>query len=110
MHIKRLGGERVPIDSIYNTYSSSKLRIGGLASGLDVDSIIQDLIRAEQMKVDRIKQERQLTEWRRDAYRDITNSLRAFQDEFFNILRMDTYMLSSNAYKTYSATSSAEDT
>jgi len=109
MHIKRLGGERVPIDSIYNTYSSSKLRIGGLASGLDVDSIIQDLIRAEQMKVDRIKQERQLTEWRRDAYRDITNSLRAFQDEFFNILRMDTYMLSSNAYKTYSATSSAEE-
>jgi hypothetical protein len=55
LHIKRLGGERVPIDSIYNTYSSSKLRIGGLASGLDVDSIIQDLIRAEQMKVDRIK-------------------------------------------------------
>ncbi|SFQ20995.1 flagellar filament capping protein FliD [Caldicoprobacter faecalis] len=98
----------MPVDSTYSTYSPGMLRIGGLASGLDVDSIIQDLMRIEQMKVDRLKQERQLVEWRKEAYREITNLLRAFQDEFFNMLKTDTYMLSSNTYKTFNVTSSAE--
>ncbi|MGI6189073.1 MAG: flagellar filament capping protein FliD [Caldicoprobacteraceae bacterium] len=106
---ERFGGESMPIDSSYDAYTSGRLRIGGLASGLDVDSIIQDLMRVEQMKVDRIKQERQLVEWRKEAYRDITNLLRAFQDELFNVLKTDTYMLSSNTYKTFSVTSSAEE-
>ncbi|MCM8900488.1 flagellar filament capping protein FliD [Caldicoprobacter algeriensis] len=99
----------MPVDSTYSTYSTGMLRIGGLATGLDVDSIIQDLMRIEQMKVDRIKQERQLVEWRKEAYREITNLLRAFQDEFFNILKTDTYMLSSNTYKTFNVTSNAEE-
>nr|MBO2494544.1 hypothetical protein [Clostridia bacterium]PZN11666.1 MAG: hypothetical protein DIU64_02125 [Caldicoprobacter oshimai] len=98
----------MPVDSTYSTYSTGTLRIGGLATGLDVDSIIQDLMRIEQMKVDRIKQERQLVEWRKEAYREITNLLRAFQDEFFNIIKTDTYMLSSNTYKTFSVISSGE--
>ncbi|NLX71087.1 MAG: flagellar filament capping protein FliD [Clostridiales bacterium] len=97
------------IDSNYDTYTSGRFRIGGLVSGIDVDSIIQDLMRIEQMKVDRLKQDRQLVEWRKEAYREITNLLRAFQDEFFNISKTDTYMLSSNAYKTFSVTSSAEE-
>ena len=68
----------MPVNSDYNSYNTGTLRIGGLVSGLDVDSIIKDLIRIEQMKVDRIKQERQLVEWRKEAYREITNFLRAF--------------------------------
>jgi flagellar hook-associated protein 2 len=98
----------MPVNSTYGTYSSGMLRIGGLATGLDVDSIIQDLMRIEQMKVDRLKQERQLVEWRKEAYREITNLLRAFRDEFFDVLKTDTYMLSPNRYKTFSVTSSAE--
>jgi flagellar hook-associated protein 2 len=97
------------IDSNYDTYTSGRFRIGGLVSGIDVDSIIQDLMRIEQMKVDRLKQDRQLVEWRKEAYREITNLLRAFQDEFFNISKTDMYMLSSNAYKTFSVASSAEE-
>ena len=96
------------VNSTYSTYSTGTLRIGGLARGLDVDSIIEQLTQVEQIKVDRLKQERQLIEWRKEAYREITNLLRAFQDEFFNVLKTDTYMLSSNRYRTFSVTSSAE--
>ena len=96
------------VNSTYSTYSTGTLRIGGLARGLDVDSIIEQLMQVEQIKVDRLKQERQLIEWRKEAYREITNLLRAFQDEFFNVLKTDTYMLSSNRYRTFSVTSSAE--
>jgi len=105
---EKLGGEGMAVNSTYSTYSTGTLRIGGLASGLDVDSIIEQLMQVEQIKVDRLKQERQLIEWRKEAYREITNLLRAFQDEFFNVLKTDTYMLSSNRYRTFSVTSSAE--
>jgi len=98
----------MPINSSYGSYTTGRLRIGGLATGLDVDSIIRDLMKVEQTKVDRIKQERQLVEWRKEAYREVTNLLRAFQNEFFDVLRTNTYMLSSGAYRAFSATSSNE--
>jgi flagellar hook-associated protein 2 len=60
------------------------------------------------MKVDRIKQERQLVEWRKEAYREVTNLLRAFQNEFFDVLKTNTYMLSSGSYRAFSATSTNE--
>lgn len=82
-------------------YPISTMRFGGLASGIDTDSMIQDMMRIEQIKVDRIKQDKQVVEWRRDAYREITNKLRAFKDEFFDITKPSNYMLSPNTYKNY---------
>lgn len=85
------------------------MRFSGLASGIDTDSMIQDLMKAENMKVDGLKQDKQIVEWRRDAYRDITNKLRAFKDEFFDVAKPSNYMLSPNAYKNYSATISGSE-
>ncbi len=97
----------MPIDSMYTT--NTTLRIGGLASGLDVDSIVKDLMEIEQLKVDRIKQQQQLIEWRKEDYREISGLLRTFQDEFFNIIKPETYMLSPNMYKTFQADSGGEE-
>ncbi len=92
------------INSIYS--ASSTIRFSGMASGLDTESIIKDLMRIEQMKVDKLKQNRQLIEWQRDAYREVTNLLRGLKDEFFDILNPGSYMLSAQRYKTFSVTSS----
>ena len=54
------------INSIYST--NQRMRISGLASGLDTESIINDLMKIEQLKVDKLKQQKQLLEWRRDDY------------------------------------------
>lgn len=93
----------------YYLNSVSTMRFSGLASGIDTDSMIQDLMKAENMKVDGLKQDKQIVEWRRDAYRDITNKLRAFKDEFFDVAKPSNYMLSPNAYKNYSATISGSE-
>ena len=55
--------------------SSSHLRIGGLASGMDIDSIVKDLMKAERAKLYRYEQERTLLEWKREDYRSVNNTL-----------------------------------
>ena len=85
---------------------NSKLRFTGMASGLDTDSIVQQMMRIEMMKVDKVKQDRQLLEWKRDDYRSITNLLRSFKDEYFDIIRPANNMRSANTYYSYKTESS----
>lgn len=58
------------------------MRIGGLASGMDIDSLVKDLMTAERIPLDKLFQKRQTTEWQRDAYREINLSLSKFRDAF----------------------------
>lgn len=87
-------------------YTMNRLRFGGLASGLDTDSIVNDLMKIEQMKVDKLKQERQVLEWRKDDYRSTSNLLRGFYDEYFDILYSNINMTSANTYNTLKVQSS----
>lgn len=95
------------VNSMYSI--NQTFRFTGLASGLDTESIVDSLMQIEQMKVDKLKQEKQLLEWRRDDYREITNLLRGFYDKYFDILYAETNMRSPNAYNTYVAKSSKEE-
>ncbi|MFC4684139.1 flagellar filament capping protein FliD [Exiguobacterium sp. s149] len=54
---------------------TSPIRFGGLASGIDTDTIIKQLMQAERAPVDKLEQKKQTTEWKRDAYREINRSL-----------------------------------
>jgi len=93
------------ISNILNT----KLRFMGMASGLDTDYIIQQMMSVERLKVDRVKQDKQILEWKRDDYRSITNLLRGFKDEFFDILKPATNMRSASTYYAYKVKSSNEN-
>lgn len=84
---------------------NNKLRISGMASGLDTDTMIKQLMAAERVKVDRVKQGKELVEWKRDNYREVTNALRSFQDEFFNVLKPASNMRSQNTYNIYNSNS-----
>lgn len=89
-----------------STYSN-KMRFTGLSgSGFDTDQIVSELMRAERVPLDRLYQKRQLAEWRRDAYRDVTNLLRGFKDQFFNTLKPASNMMSASLYRKFSAQSS----
>lgn len=84
------------------------LRLVGLSSGLDTDMIIEQLMSVENMKVDRVKQDRQLLEWKRDAYRDVINELRSFNDEYFDLLKPATNFTSSSAFASFNIKSGDE--
>lgn len=54
-------------------------RLTGLSSGLDIDSWVTDLMKAERTKVDTQLQKKQILEWKRDNYRSINTKLLALR-------------------------------
>jgi flagellar hook-associated protein 2 len=93
--------------STINSYSN-KLRLTGLATGLDTDTIISNMMAAEKIPLNKIYQKRQLAEWKRDDYREITSTLSNFKSEFLDVIS-STNMLSGDMYKKYSMTVTNED-
>ncbi len=77
------------------SYDNNITRMTGLVTGLDVDSIVQNLMKAEQAKVDKVKQQRQLLQWKQDMYRDLIGNVNTIKSTYFDPLKGDTYMLSS---------------
>ena len=50
--------------------------MGGLASGMDIDSIVAKLMSAEKAPLNKLQQQKQKYEWQRDAYREVNTSLK----------------------------------
>lgn len=67
------------------------MRIGGLASGMDTEQIVKDLMRAERMPMDKLTQQKQTLEWQRDSFRELNTMMTKFRDSIF-----DTVMRSAN--------------
>lgn len=86
--------------------SNNTIRFTGMASGLDTDSIVKELMSVEKIKVDRVDKDKKVLEWKRDDYREITNLLRGFKDDFFDVLKTSSNMRSQSNYKVFSAQSS----
>lgn len=73
------------------SYLQSKNKISGLVSGMDIESIMEKLMKAESAQMEKLQQQKQKYEWRRDAYREVNTQLEAFRTDAF-----DNYSLSKN--------------
>ena len=74
------------------SYISNTLRVSGLVSGIDVDQIVSDLMKAERTRVDKLYQQKQLVEWQQQDYRDMNLKLKALYDNVFNMKLQGTYL------------------
>ena len=61
------------------------MRISGLSSGLDIDQIVSDLVKAQRIPLDRVYQQKIKTEWKRDAYREVNTKLLRFRNLAFDL-------------------------
>lgn len=59
--------------------------IGGLASGMDTDTLIERMTIATRSKIAKQKQQKQLLSWRSDSYRSITDKLLSFSEKFISL-------------------------
>ncbi|ELK47066.1 flagellar hook-associated protein 2 [Halobacillus sp. BAB-2008] len=80
----------------------SDMRIGGLASGMDTDQIIKDLMKAERMPLDKMEQKREWLTYQRDSYRDVNKLLSELDEMAFDMRLERTY-----SQKTTSSSSDA---
>ncbi|MBM7618358.1 flagellar hook-associated protein 2 [Bacillus tianshenii] len=67
------------------------MRISGFASGMDIDTIVKDLMKAERMPMNKLTQQKQLLEWKRDDYRELNKLLTDFRNLSFDMTLQRTY-------------------
>lgn len=60
------------------------MRISGLASGMDIDAMVKQLMTAQRVPLDKLNQQKQQTEWKRDGYRQISTKLVGFNEKLSN--------------------------
>lgn len=80
----------------------STLRISGLASGMDVDSMVKEMMKAQRRPLDKLNQKKQILEWQRDDYRSMNTLLSTLKDLTFS-------MKLTSSYRARTVTSSDEN-
>lgn len=79
------------------------IRMTGLISGMDTEGMVKELVQASSTKVDKVKKEQQLLEWKQEAWQDLNTKIYNFyKGELFNFK-------SAGTYQTKKATSSDEN-
>lgn len=63
------------------------MRLSGLISGMDTESIIQQLVSAKQTKVDDAKKAQTKLEWKTTAWKDLNTKLKNLQSKYINNMR-----------------------
>lgn len=94
----------------------NNLRVTGLASPFDTEEMVEKLMSAERIKLDRVEQDKELLVWKRDIYNDLNKDYANFilntRKEFGLTTTTSTGTMISNPYKNLSwvrnATSSNE--
>ncbi|CDM68833.1 Flagellar hook-associated protein [Clostridium bornimense] len=77
-------------------------RITGLATGLDVDSLVKSMVSLQQSRVDKAKQNLQTVTWKQTLYRDLMKEANEFKNKYFNVTSSSN-MLSSKNLSTFKA-------
>lgn len=78
------------------------MRVTGLASGMNIDEIVENMMKAQSIPLNKIKQQKTLLEWQRDSYREMNTLLLDFRSQLTN-------MKLSSFYRTRSIASTNED-
>lgn len=81
------------------------IRIPGLATGMDTDTVVKQMLVGEQNKIDKVKQKEQIVKWQQEIYRDVMKDLKNINDKYFSVTSKDS-IISSKAWNTLSVQSS----
>lgn len=63
------------------------MRMSGLMSGMDTESIISQLVEARRVKVDNKVKAQTKLEWKQDAWKELNTKLKNLQSKFVNTMR-----------------------
>ncbi len=90
--------------AINSVNNSSKIL--GMASGIDTESIVKNLMQVEQLKVKKFYQQKTRLEWNKDAQQEIRSLISKFRNTTMSVLSPETNINNSSAYNTLVATMS----
>lgn len=67
-------------------------RYTGLASGMDIESIVKQLMQAERIPMDKLEQDKQLLEWKQEKYREMNSKILDFRNVAFDMSLQSKYL------------------
>lgn len=83
-------------------FTSDINRVTGL-SGLDTESMVEKMMKAESMKYNRLEKQKTSVTWQQESFRQLIKSMQGFQDKWFNTTNLSNnigYDAFWNNYKT----------
>lgn len=86
--------------------SASSLRMAGLVTGLDTESIVDQMTAGTKLKINSQQQKLDLLQWKQENYRSVITKITAFRDQYLDVVNKNTYMGSSSLYSKKTASSS----
>ncbi|EGO64736.1 flagellar filament capping protein FliD [Acetonema longum] len=92
--------------SVTSTTVSGTTRVTGLVSGIDVDSIVEQLMSAKKTKLNKLQQQQQLAEWRQETYRGIISEVQSFTSKYFDVTSSSS-LLSQSTFRQFQTSSSS---
>ncbi|MED4780407.1 flagellar filament capping protein FliD [Brevibacillus choshinensis] len=67
------------------------IRLSGMASGMDTEKIVKDLMKTQREPVNRLQRSKYTLEWKRDAYREMNTLLADMQNSLKNLRLSGTF-------------------
>lgn len=80
------------VNPLSSSLSSGPMRMFGLASGLDIDSMVEKLMTAERQPLFQMQQQEQRLEWKRDTYRDMNALLLDLRNATLNMSLQSSFL------------------
>ena len=69
------------------------MRVTGMMSGLDTETIIQELVSAKKIKVDKLKKEQTRLEWKQDVWKELNSKIyKLYTGTLDNLVYQSSYM------------------
>lgn len=65
--------------------------VSGLASGMDTEKIVSDMMKANRIPLDKLEQAKTLNSWKTDAYREINTKIASFRDAMQDLRLQGTF-------------------
>jgi len=84
-------------NTVSSLYNSANV-ISGLASGLDTEGMIENLVKSYQTKINSLNQQATKTEWKQEAYRSIISKMVGFTNKYTSYNSPATNLMSRNFF------------
>lgn len=91
-----------------NSLSASSNGLSGLASGMDTESMVEQMLMGTQNKIDTTNQKITQLEYKQELYHSVISDLKTFQNTYFSFTNQETNLLSQSFFSTKAASSTSK--
>lgn len=91
-----------------NSLSASSKGFSGLASGIDTESVVKQMLAGTQGKIDSQNQKKTQLEYKQELYRSVISDLQKFQTSYFSYTNQSSNLLSRAFFESKSASTTSK--